>query len=295
MTPDEEKLCAFVRRSWFESARQHLNDAERLQLYESIFAYQFEEVEPSDLAPMVSLLFSMIKGTLTTDRERMKKRREVARANGMNGGRPKVYTNAQQETKPSWLNENQAGFAGLALYNTNTNMQISKNNVCPPLTRADKNSQGEKGDTNEDTHTKFLICLEFWEMGVSDAVEEGRKFWAYYDARGWVAGDGNPIKNVVSLAKTWKPKDLTMSIAKKRAKMRTLFNFLEFDDFSLFERLLSCEIDNHTQTVLLFVKTKENAVYLEERHIGALSKWVKSADGRSAEWRLEYSFANLQM
>lgn len=295
MTPDEEKLCAFVRRSWFESARQHLNDVERLQLYESIFAYQFEDVEPTDLAPMVSLLFSMIKGTLTTDRDRMKKRREIARANGMNGGRPKVYTNAQQETKPSWLNENQVGFSGLALYNSNTNMQISNNNVCPPLTRDDKNSQGEKGDTNEDTHTKFLICLEFWEMGVLDAVEEGKKFWSYYEARGWVAGDGNPIKNVISLAKTWKPKDLTMAIAKKRAKMRTLFNFLEFDDFSLFERLLSCEIDNHTQTVLLFVKTKENAIYLEERHIGALSKWVKSSDGRSSDWRLEYSFANLQM
>lgn len=277
----EDKTCAFFRHTWWQTAKAHLNDSERLTLYETVFAYQFDSAAvPDTLPPMVAMLFDLIKPTLTADREKMQRRAEVARANGANGGRPKIIAIEQEVTKPSGLNENPVGFFGLA--NTMSNMQDTRanNNLCVQATE----------NYPEDRHTKFLVCVEFFLMGVSDPVEEGQLFWNYYDARGWVAGDGQPVKNVLALAKTWHPKNLLVATAKKRMPFRSLFKLLEMPDFSLFERLLSCEVDGSTSTIFLFVRTKADAEYLETRHIDLFSRWVKTCDGRGDNWGLVYRF-----
>lgn len=279
-----DKTCAFFRRQWWDTAKAHLNDSERLTLYESVFSFQFDgEVSTETLSPMVAMLFDLIRPTLAADREKMQRRAETARANGMAGGRPRVVSIDQNVTKPSGLNENPVGFFGLA--NTMSNMQdtIANSNLCVQAT-----------EINEDRHTKFLVCIEFFLMGVADPVEEGQLFWNYYDARGWVAGDGQPIKNVLSLAKSWRPKNLLVAKAKKRLPFRSLFKLLEMPDFSLFERLLSCEVDGSTSSVFLFVKTKEDAEYLETRHIDLLSRWVKTCDGRDEKWGLVYRFSTAE-
>lgn len=279
----EDKTCAFFRRQWWDTAKAHLNDSERLTLYESVFSFQFDgEVSTETLPPMVAMLFDLIKPTLAADREKMQRRAETARANGAQGGRPKIIAIEQEVTKPSGLNENPVGFFGLA--NTMFNMQDTKtnNNVCPKDAREDRNF--------EDRHTKFLVCVEFYLMGVADPVEEGQLFWSYYDARGWVAGDGQPIKNVLSLAKSWRPKNLLVATAKKRLPFRSLFKMLEMPDFSLFERLLACEIDNPTSSVILFVRTKADVEYLETRYLDLFGRWVKTCDGRGEKWGLIYRF-----
>ena len=274
----EDKTCAFFRRQWWETAKAHLNDSERLTLYESVFAFQFDgEVSTETMPPMVAMLFDLIRPTLAADREKMQRRAETARANGAQGGRPKIIAIEQEVTKPSGLNENPVGFFGLA--NTMSNMQdtIANSNLCVQAPKI-----------NEDRHTKFLVCVEFFLMGVADPVEEGQLFWSYYDARGWVAGDGQPIKNVLSLAKSWRPKNLLVATAKKRLPFRSLFKLVEMTDFSLFERLLSCEVDRSTSSVFLFVRTKADAEYVENRYLGDFSKWVKTCDSRSAEWNMVY-------
>lgn len=280
MIDEKDKICAFFRRAWWETARNHLNENERLQLYEAVFSFQFTGEQVEQLPPMVAMLFDLIQPILQADKEKMQKRAEIARANGMAGGRPKINSILQEVTKPSGLNENPAGFYGLPIYNIQNTNTIANNNVCV---------QGSEINT-EDTHTKFLVTKEFFLMGVNDPVEEAKTFWAYYDARGWVTGDGQKVKNITALAKSWHPKNLTIAIAKKRQPLKSLFNLLEMPDFSLFERLLAVEIDNSTQSVFLFVRSKADAQHIEERHINALSKWVKEKDGRSDGWELLYRF-----
>lgn len=280
----ENKTCAFFRRQWWDTAKAHLNDSERLTLYEAVFAFQFDgEVSTETLPPMVAMLFDLIRPTLAADREKMQRRAETARANGMAGGRPRVVSIDQNVTKPSGLNENPVGFFGLA--NTMSNMQdtIANSNLCVQAT-----------EINKDRHTKFLVCIEFFLMGVADPVEEGQLFWNYYDARGWVAGDGQPIKNVLALAKAWRPKNLLVATAKKRLPFRSLFKLVEMPDFSLFERLLSCEVDRSTSTVFLFVKTKADVEYLETRYLDLFGRWVKTCDGRDEKWGLVYRFSSAE-
>lgn len=277
----EDKQCAFVRWTWYETAKTHLNDEERLTLYETIFAYQFEDKDPgADLPPMVAMLFDIIRPTLTSDRDKMRHRREVAQQNGVLGGRPRTNKNLQEMSKPSWINENPVGYSGLPIYNIQDANTIAKDNV---------SVQGSEINT-EDTQTKFLVTVEFFLMGVEDPIEEGRLFWSYYDARGWVTGDGQKIKNIVALAKTWHPKTLLAAAAKRRQPLRSLFKLLEMPDFSLFERLLAVEIDRSTSVVSLFVRTLEDAQYVDDRHRVCLSKWVKSADGRGENYVLDYHY-----
>lgn len=281
MINDADKVCAFFRRSWWETARTHLSDSERLALYEAVFSYSFEDAAAAvDLPPMVALLFDLIKPALASDREKMLHRAEVARQNGAAGGRPRLVTINQELSKPSGLNDNPSGFFGLPIYN-NTN---------PNTTATDKNTLCVSEINTEDTHTKFLVSIEFFLMGVSDPIEEAKTFWAYYDAREWITGDGQKVKNIVALSRSWHPKTLTQQVAKKRAAFRGFLLSLENSDFSLFERLLAADIDNSLQTVFLFVRSKADAVYLEERYINPLSFWVKDPKTRGESWKLEYRF-----
>lgn len=276
---NEDKTCAFFRHTWWKTAKTHLSDSERLTLYEAVFSYQFDGTPVrEDLPPMVAMLFDLIKPTLTADREKMQRRAETARANGANGGRPKINKSIQEETYPSGLNENPVGYSGLPIYNIQIQDTNTRDNLCVQATEINK----------QDTHTKHLCCIEFFLMGVSDPVEEGRLFWNYYDARGWKTGDGQPVQNVLALARSWHPKDLLVAAAKRRAGFRSLFKLLTNDDFSLFERLIGCESENSTQTLFLAVKTKADAEYVENRYLGDFSKWVKTCDGRSAEWNMVY-------
>lgn len=284
----DDKACAFIRRIWWETARQHLSDSERLCLYETILARQFGGDMPGPLPPMVAMLFDLIRPVLDADRAKMDRRAEVARRNGALGGRPEINKSFQEVTKPSGLNENPVGFFGLANTMSNTNTNTKRQNVCVPRTEIDNAGNGQE---EEDTHTKFLVCLEFYLAGVTDPVEEGKLFWAYYEARGWKTSNGQPIANVLALAKAWHPKTLNNTLAKRRLGLRSFFEGLEMPAFSLFERISAVEIDNPTQTVYLFVKTKMDAVFLETNLIDFLSRWVKAMDKRTQDWRLEYRFS----
>lgn len=280
--------CAFIRRAWYDTAKQHLNDNERLILYETILDYQFENDKIKDgLPPMVALTFDIIRPVLEADKEKMQRRREANRQNGLLGGRPKINESFQEVTKPSGSNGFPVGYFGLANTNPNTNTNTNTNSVCPKDAQGNENEQeGQSGDT----HTKFFVIVEFYLSGFANPIEEAKLFWNYYEARGWVAGDGNPIKNIVALSKTWHPKAQLVADAKRRQPLRTFFNLLVSPDYSLFERIKAVEIDNTLNQVYLFVRTKDDAIYLEERYIETLSRWIKTEPGRNESWELVYRF-----
>lgn len=127
------KYCALMRETWFDSARKHMSDLERLAFYEVCFTYEFTGEVPSASSckyPSVLMMFDMVKEDLKNDREKAERIAERNANNGKLGGRPpKVYNNLppdENPTKPNETQRNPVGESGLPLHYTtlhNTTMQ----------------------------------------------------------------------------------------------------------------------------------------------------------------------------
>lgn len=164
--------CALIRQPWYDSAKRHLTDMERLAFYEACFEYEFSGVLPSEATckySSVLLMFDMVKNDLAADREKAEKIAERARQNGMNGGRPRVNKTPQNEKTQSVLDETQrnpVGFSSSPLhYNTLHNntqqaaigggsvldLEFFDSQIWPRLNRSGK------------FNTRHRVCCVRWE------------------------------------------------------------------------------------------------------------------------------------
>lgn len=99
------KMCALIRQTWYESARDHLTDLERLTFYEACFNFEFAgEIPTANTCKYSSvlLLFDMVKEDLRKDREKAENIAARARENGQYGGRPRRNNKElqEEETQP---------------------------------------------------------------------------------------------------------------------------------------------------------------------------------------------------
>lgn len=105
------KYCALIRQTWFESAKRHLTDLERLAFYEACFTYEFTGEIPTENTckyGSVLLMFDMVKNDLKNDREKAERIAERNAINGAKGGRPRKDNETQQFIKnPEKPNETQ--------------------------------------------------------------------------------------------------------------------------------------------------------------------------------------------
>ena len=119
------KYCALMRQTWFESARKHMSDLERLAFYEVCFEYEFTGEIPTAQSckyPSVLMMFDMVKEDLKNDREKAERIAERNANNGKLGGRPpKVNSNLPNNgnpRKPNETQENPVDNFGLPLHYT---------------------------------------------------------------------------------------------------------------------------------------------------------------------------------
>lgn len=93
------KYCALMRQTWFESAKRHLTDMERLAFYEACFVYEFTGEVPTENTckyGSVLLMFDMVKNDLSNDREKAERIAERNAINGLRGGRPRKSNETPQ-------------------------------------------------------------------------------------------------------------------------------------------------------------------------------------------------------
>lgn len=131
------KYCALIRQTWYETAKKHMTDLERLAFYEACFVYEFTGELPTEKTckySSVLMMFDMVKLDLQNDKEKAEKIAERNANNGRLGGRPKkVYESLSEDenpTKPRETQRNPVGNFGLALDNIqlhNTTMQQAAN------------------------------------------------------------------------------------------------------------------------------------------------------------------------
>lgn len=168
------KYCALIRQTWFETAKKHMTDLERLAFYEACFVYEFTGELPSEKTckySSVLMMFDMVKLDLQNDKEKAEKIAERNANNGRLGGRPKkVYDNLPEDenpAKPNKTQQNPVGNFGLALDNiqlhNTTTLQAAKaggglfdieffdHQIWPRLNKSGK------------FNTRHRKCIEIWE------------------------------------------------------------------------------------------------------------------------------------
>lgn len=257
-----------MRQTWYETAKRNLKPEERLRFYETCFEFEFYQNSPAEDLPFSSrLLYDMVKDDLESDMARAHERSERARRNGLAGGRPK---NTQENTgnnnpeKPTGF----AGFTNTIQYNTQQN----------------NTEQSE----NEDSHTLFLVALDFFERGCSTPVVQAQKFWGYYAGIGWKTKNGAEIVDRLALAKAWQLPDCSAASIKRRAPWVDLLRKSGAVELSLIEDFVDIKRDATRGVLDIRLMNQETAILFDNKYIEKVLQWIpKTPDGKRFE--VQYS------
>lgn len=273
------KICAMMRQTWYETAKAHLNDAERLMYYEACFNYEFTGVDPSGSLPVnVALLFDVSKDAIREDRDKAISRAERARQNGRLGGRPAFLESNQTQqdtTKPTRLQDNPVGNSGLAytLHNNTTQHYTTKHDFL---------------STETESVIFWNVLLLFFSQGVQDPLAEVHLFWNYYSARAWKDKSGAEISDRLALAKTWRPKTCSALATKKRALWSQFLAVCPMVEDFLVTDFIDFKPSKDEKPCILTLSRKECAEWLENHVVGDLAAFLKVQlkHGISLEYRI---------
>lgn len=260
----QDKICALIRQTWYETAKKNMQAGERLRFYEMCLEYEFNDVLPDDDAPFAArLLFDMVRADIDADKIKAKARAERSRRNGAAGGRPKVTPINNGEENP----ENPVGY--LKPDNTNTSTQ-----------QTPEHNKRESFDS-EDAHLFFNVALLFFEKGCSSPCEEANTFWHYYEAMGWKTKGGGDIVDRLALAKAWRLSDCSRQAMRNRAPYADLMHKANPVETVLLADFVSMVRDASAETVEIVFQERATAILLDKKYMPALKQWIPRRDDGS--------------
>lgn len=260
------KICALIRQTWYETAKKNLQAADRLRFYEICLEYEFYGQEPDPDAPFSArLLFDMVRADIDGDKAKAAARAERSRANGTRGGRPKVTEINKTEDNPVGFSGTQKTCIYKHKYTTNTNTQQKETDV-----------------ENEDTHTFFNVCLLFFEKGCSDPCGEANTFWHYYEAMGWKTKGGGEVVDRFALAKAWRLNDCSRIAMRKRADWAKALHLANATETCLISEFVDMVKDGANYRVDITFTTQEPAMIFEKNYVQRVaSRWLPvTPDGK---------------
>lgn len=276
----ENKICALIRQTWYETAKKNLQPADRLRFYELCFEYEFNGMVPDEDAPFgAKLLFDMVRHDIESDKAKALARAERARRNGANGGRPPKVPDmaSEQVTTSNTTSETQQNPVGYT-----KSLYIDNN------TQHNTTMHSESVD-NEDTHTFFAVCLNFFERGCSQPVEEANTFWGYYESLGWKTKNGGDIVDRLALARAWRLRDCSKAAMRNRMAYADLMHKADPVEVFLIQDFVSMVRDAASETVKIVFEEQRSILVLEHKYMPALRQWIpRKADGSNYE--LTYSY-----
>ena len=161
-------------RVWWAAAMDTMERGDRLNYYDTIFAYAFDNKEPGNVSPVVRTAFAMVKPFIDQDKTKYAERCERNRKNA-NSKKPVAASGSQ--SLPVACNTN-----------TNTNTNTNKNTNTISLSPEKE---------------KYFICGMFFARGALKPAEEMSRFWEYYDSLGWKNNKGAEIVKKTSAARMW--------------------------------------------------------------------------------------------
>lgn len=265
----EGKFCAMIRQTWYETAKKNLTPADRVRFYETCLEFEYYGNEPADDLPFAArLLFDMVRGDLEGDRIRAKERSERNRQNGLKGGRPKVTTDNTINENP----QKPTGLYGKPIYNNNI-----------------QNSTEQNMSENEDAHTFFSVCLDFFERGCSKPVDEARTFWNYYESLGWKTKGGGEVVDRLALARAWRLQDCSKAAMRNRMAYVDLMRKCKPVETCLISDFVSCVRDGSSKSVVITMEEQSTCILLDHKYIPQVFKLWIPVDETGQPFQLKYT------
>lgn len=166
-------------RSWWTAAKEELSSEDRLQFYEAVMQYAFDDAAAAELSAPVRAMFAMVKPFLDDDKVKYQERVLRNRENAQ--GRKRVAPSGSQSLPVATNNNTNSST------NTNTNTNNNTNTISLDVQRE-----------------KWIIFGYFWATGSKALGQELAAFWDYYDALGWKNNKGAPIVNKLAAARMWR-------------------------------------------------------------------------------------------
>lgn len=268
-------ICALMRQTWYETIKKNLEPGDRLRFYEMCYEFEFYGYEPTnDLPISCRIMFDMVRNDLIADRSRALAKAERARQNGALGGRPKITEENSEANNP----EKPSRF-----FSEPRKPVIQLQNS----TEQDSTEQRERDRENEDTHTFFSVCLDFFERGCSAPIDEAKTFWGYYESTGWKTKGGADIVDRIALAKAWRLKDCSRSLMRKRLDYAKMLRSIGAYEVVLIEDFVELHRYPDKKIVEITFETKTPALIMESKYLSKLGKWMP-VDQDGNYYALEY-------
>lgn len=172
-----------------------LSDEEAGQLFKAIIAYAECGTVFSTDNRVLNMAFSFIKSQIDKDvakyEEKCRKNREI----GKLGGRPRK--NQTDSIKTERLNKKPNGLFD--------NQMVSEKPYPNPIPNPIPNPNNNPKENNSKAKRFIKPTLQEIEQCIKEKgynIEAGA-FYDYYEANGWVQGQGKPIKNWKAALSTW--------------------------------------------------------------------------------------------
>lgn len=294
----ENKKCALIRQTWYETARKRMKDGARLAFYEACFEYEFygrlpEDAEQGELFPHddALLLFDMVKDTLAMDMEKAETIAMRNRRNGMKGGRPPKDPSTQQHALSNPTNpnetqknpENPSGFFGVTTTLHNTTLHNDKEKSLSMSRRKNRHADIDRYDF-------FRVMFVFFCNGSPDPKEETDKFYNYYGARDWKVPGGVVVRDKVKLAQTWDVKDSVPGLIGARQQYADLIRAIDPEETELLTDFVAWVRNETTKTLTIRMKGSNTlANILESKYLAGMTLYLRDVYKMPAEWSLLYA------
>lgn len=164
--------------SYYDAIRL-LPDDKRLEAYDALMRYEFEDEEPEELSMEVELIFTIIRPLLDAA--------EVKRQNGKKGGRPKNKPSENEEKNQRFSNEKTKGF--------------QKSKASKEKESISEVKESEEKSTRARANRPSLEELKAYCSERSNGVDP-ETFFDFYEAKGWKVGNA-PMKDWKAAVRTW--------------------------------------------------------------------------------------------
>jgi hypothetical protein len=184
-------------KSFYEPTR-HLSLSQKGELYDAIFQYQIDQIEPKPESTIYPF-FLFFKNQFRLDGIKYEKRTNANKANGLKGGRPKKDDNPNKPKNPMGLKKAKKGDNDND--NDNDNDKDNKKNII----KKDFENEVIKKASSKKFIKPTLEQVQDYCFERQNKVDP-EKFVNHYTSNGWKVGR-MPMKDWRAAVRTWEKND----------------------------------------------------------------------------------------
>lgn len=188
----------------FAEAAKNITDYDRLEFYDALFGYAFDNKEPENISGVAMALFTIAKANIDANNRKAE--------SGKKGGRPKEKptvseneTNGYEGEKPMVSEEKTNGFENenqrlSEVKSTEYRIQSTDNRI-QSTEKEEKEQKKKNSRFSKPSLEEVKAFIAEKKLSVS-----ADRFYDYYESNGWKVGK-NPMKDWKATVRNWARND----------------------------------------------------------------------------------------